>query len=37
MDAVDCQSMSAAYDALPWSIDAGGLTLARRPRVVGSR
>ena len=33
MDASDCQTMSAAYDTMPWSIDAGGLTLARRPRL----
>ena len=33
MDASDCRTMSAAYDTMPWSIDAGGLTLARRPRL----
>ena len=33
MDANDCQTMSAAYGAMPWSIDAGGLSLARRPRL----
>ena len=33
MDADDCQTMSLAYGAMPWSIDAGGLSLARRPRL----
>ena len=33
MDANDCRTMSGAYDTLPWSVDAGGLTLARRPRL----
>ena len=33
MDAKDCQTMSTAYDTKPWHIDAGGLSLARRPRL----
>ena len=33
MDAADCQVMSAAFGTSPWAIDAGGLSLARRPRL----
>ena len=33
MDANDCQTISTAYDTMPWHIDAGGLSLARRPRL----
>ena len=33
MDAQDCMAMSEAYGEAPWSIDAGGVSLARRPRL----
>lgn len=33
MDKEDCASMNAAYQVEPWLIDAGGITLARRPRL----
>ena len=33
MDAHDCQTMSRAYETTPWNIDAGGVSLARRPRL----
>ena len=33
MDAQDCQAMSLAYETAPWSIDTGGISLARRPRL----
>ena len=33
MDARDCSVMNEEFEDEPWSIDAGGLSLARRPRV----
>ena len=33
MDAKDCLVMNEAYEGLPWLIDAGGVSLARRPRL----
>ena len=33
MDTQDCMAMSKAYGEAPWSIDAGGVSLARRPRL----
>ena len=33
MDKRDCASMNAAYHVEPWVVDAGGISLARRPRL----
>ena len=33
MDAKDCRIMSEAYGLDPWLVDAGGLSLCRRPRL----
>ena len=33
MDPADCQVMSRAYGMDPWLVDAGGLSLCRRPRL----
>ena len=33
MDDKDCQTMSDAFGTSPWTIDAGGVSLARRPRL----
>ena len=33
MDAHDCETMSLAYETAPWLIDAGKVSLARRPRL----
>ena len=33
MDAQDCAVMNEAYEGAPWLIDAGGVSLARRPRL----
>lgn len=33
LDVKDCQAMSSAYGTTPWKIDAGGVSLARRPRL----
>ena len=33
MDYKDCELMNEAYEELPWYIDAGGVSLARRPRL----
>ena len=33
MDAHDCHTMSEVYETIPWCVDAGGVSLARRPRL----
>lgn len=33
MDAQDCHTMSEAYETTCWCVDAGGISLARRPRL----
>ena len=33
MDVQDCEVMNEAYDGRPWLVDAGGISLARRPRL----
>ena len=33
MDVQDCETMSQAYGTTPWLIDAGKVSLARRPRL----
>ena len=33
MDSNDCQLMCEAFDDYPWFVDAGGVSLARRPRI----
>ena len=37
MDAHDCETMSLAYETAPWLIDAGKVSLARRPRLYWCR
>ena len=33
MDARNCNAMNEAYEGAPWLVDAGGVSLARRPRL----
>lgn len=33
MDVRDCEVMNEAYEGHPWLVDAGGVSLARRPRL----
>ena len=33
MDVSDCEVMNEAYEGRPWLVDAGGISLARRPRL----
>ena len=33
MDTDDCQHMCDAFEDYPWLLDAGGISLARRPRI----
>ena len=33
MDEHDCEAMNSAYHMEPWLVDAGGISLARRPRL----
>ena len=33
MDKHDCEAMNGAYHMEPWLVDAGGISLARRPRL----
>ena len=33
MDVNDCEVMNEAYEGRPWLVDAGGISLARRPRL----
>ena len=33
MDVQDCRVMNEAYEGAPWLIDAGGVSMARRPRL----